>query len=200
MLKIGLTGGIGSGKTAISRLFQQFAIPVIDSDEIARQLTAAGEPAWRQISDYFGDKVLATNGSLDRAALASIVFSDRQQRLHLEAILHPLILCEMQRRLSLLQAPYVILVLPLLIEAGLEGVCDRILVVKAALAVRYQRVQQRDGLDHAAIDRIVAAQASDEERLTVADDVIDNSGNKEGLQRQVAALHKQYLALSVLSR
>ena len=199
MLKIGLTGGIGSGKSAVSRLFRQYAIPVIDSDEIAYQLTAAGQPALRQIAGCFGDTVLAANGTLDRRALASLVFADKRQRQRLEAILHPLIIGEMQQRLKCLTDPYVILAIPLLVESGLAGICDRILVVKAEIAIRYQRIRQRDGIDDAAIDRIVGSQASDAERLVVADDVIDNSGDEEDLQRQVAALHRQYLALQALS-
>ncbi len=197
MLKVGLTGGIGSGKSAVSALFRKYDVPVIDADEIAHQLTAVGGPALAEIVDCFGRDLLRPDGTLDRAALAAIIFADNAQRLHLEAILHPLIVAEMESRLLMLQADYVILAIPLLVESGLERLCDRILVVTAAMSTRYARLRRRDGFTDAVIERIVASQATDDERLALASDVIRNDGSLDDLRRQVAALHRQYLEASV---
>ncbi len=196
MLRIGLTGGIGSGKSAVCERFTKLGAPVIDTDTIARDLVKPGEPALLQIAELFGEEVIQANGSLDRARMRELVFIDEAKRAQLEALLHPLIRQEMQRQIALLKTPYVILAIPLLIEKGWQQQLDRVLVVDCSEALQRERALKRDGSSPQTIDAIIASQVGRDERLAAADDIIDNNGSIEALQGQVEALHRHYLALN----
>lgn len=193
---IGLTGGIGSGKTTVANLFAQHGAAVIDADEIAHELTAPGGAAIELIRAAFGDEVIAPDGRLDRARMRERAFADPTERHRLEAVLHPMIRAETERRIEQAAragAPYAMLVVPLLIEAGgwAERV-DRILVVDCEESVQIDRVMRRNGLPREQVLAILAAQASRAQRLARADDVIDNGGDPAALPARVAALHRQY--------
>lgn len=195
MLRIGLTGGIGSGKTTVAGLFAAKGIPVLDADVVARDLVEPGQPALQAIVERFGPELLR-DGSLDRARLRQIVFAAPESRQWLESLLHPLVYDEMQRRIAGLSAPYGLLVIPLLLETGRRDFVDRLLVVDCPVEVQRQRVRQRDGLGEAEIDRILAAQLDREARLAAADDVIRNAGSPAELAEQVDGLHEFYLSLT----
>lgn len=196
MFIVGLTGGIGSGKTAVSRRFEALGITVVDADVVAREVVEPGTPALAQIRAHFGAEVLLPDGQLDRAALRRIVFSDPEAKRWLEALLHPLIGSETLRQLDSAPGPYVLLASPLLVESGQTSICSRVLVVDVPEAVQLQRTMQRDTNDVEQVRRIIASQATREQRLAAADDVIDNSGAEAALDAQVAALHQQYLELA----
>lgn len=196
---VGLTGGIGSGKSAVADLFGAHGIAVIDTDAIAHDLTAADGAAMPAIRAEFGDGVACADGSLDRAAMRTIVFADPAARKRLETILHPMIRSESDRRLlaSRANSPYAILMVPLLIESGdYRKRLDRIAVVDCTEATQIARVMSRNGLARSEIERILAAQATRAERLAAADDVIDNDGALADLPPRVERLHQRYLALS----
>ena len=196
---VGLTGGIGSGKSAVGDLFAAHGTPVIDTDAIAHALTAPDGAAMPAIRIEFGDGVASADDSLDRAAMRAMVFADPAARKRLEAILHPMIRSESDRRLLASQAssPYAILMVPLLIESGdYRKRLNRIAVVDCAEATQITRVMRRNGLTRTEIDRILAAQATRAERLAAADDVIDNDGGLAELPPQIEQLHRQYLGLS----
>jgi dephospho-CoA kinase len=195
---LGLTGGIGSGKSAVAALFTELGVPVIDVDLIAHELTAPGGAAIKDIRKTFGDTVIGADGALDRTAMRNRVFTDPQAKRQLEAILHPMIGVESQRRChaALAAAPYAILEVPLLIESGTyRNRAARIAVVDCREETQIARVMQRSGLSREEVQRIMAAQVSRAERLVVADDVIDNDGPLDGLRAQIEALHVKYLAM-----
>ena len=196
MFIVGLTGGIASGKSTASSYFETLGIPVIDADTIARQLVQPGQPALQQIIRHFGESILDNTGELDRTALRAIVFSDAAARQDLEAILHPLIRAEMQRRIGTLAGPYCILAIPLLIETGQTDMVDRILLIDTDETLQYQRLRQRDKLDDHTISAIIHAQASRQQRLLAADDVALNTGTIAELQAQLQGFHQHYLQLS----
>ena len=197
-LLIGLTGGIGSGKTTVANLFGERGVPLIDTDLIAHQLTAPHGAAIPEIRRAFGDQVIAADGSLDRAAMRALAFSDPAVRKRLEAILHPMI--RQQTDLQIAQAaaaPYAIVVIPLLVEGGNPHErFDRILVVDCPVEVQIERVKKRSQLAHEQVMAIIAAQASREQRLAAADDVVDNGGNPASLSDRVDALHVCFLELA----
>jgi dephospho-CoA kinase len=194
---IGLTGGIGSGKSTVAGLFAKLGVQVIDTDEIAHELTRAGGEAIAPIRAAFGAEAITTEGSLDRARMRRLVFRDAQARKRLEAILHPLIRAESVRRVERAASPYVILVIPLLVEAGVDrSRTARVLVVDCAEDLQIERVMRRSGLPEAEVRAILASQATRERRLAAADDVIDNSGAPELLEGQVSRLHEKYLTLA----
>ncbi|MFN3544124.1 MAG: dephospho-CoA kinase [Thiobacillus sp.] len=197
MLKVGLTGGIGSGKSTVAALFAARGVPVIDTDVIARELTAPAGLAIGEIRTAFGDGVLQADGGLDRGALRRLIFSDANARRQLEAILHPRIRAQVEYTLGALQAPYALIVIPLLVETGsYRDVLDRVLVVDCPEALQIERVIARNGLSRGEVEAILAAQVSRAARLAAADDVIENIGSTDDLQAAVAALHARYLALS----
>ncbi len=196
MLTIGLTGGIGSGKTAVSDAFAKRGIAVVDTDIIAREIVAPGQPALTAISDEFGSECLDASGNLDRTFLRRIVFADPALRERLEAILHPRIVQAVRDRLAVMEAPYCLVVIPLLAETGMTDLVQRILVVDVPEAVQIERVRVRDGVDEQQAQAILAAQASRAQRLSLADDVIENTGGLSELDTQVAKLHDKYLALA----
>jgi dephospho-CoA kinase len=196
MFTVGLTGGIGSGKSTVADSFAARGVPIIDTDVLARALTASEGPALEAIRATFGESVIQADGALDRAALRRRVFADAGARHQLEAILHPLIKHCVERAREQLTAPYVLIVIPLLVEtAGYWDLLDRVLVVDCSEDLQIARVMARSGLDRDEVRAIQAAQASRAERLAAADDVIDNSGSQESLDAQVAKLHQRYLAL-----
>lgn len=195
MLRIGLTGGIGSGKSTVADMFAARGVPVLDADQIARELVEPGQPALQAIVQRFGADILK-GGALDRARLRQRVFAAPESRRWLEALLHPLVYAELQRRSDALAAPYGLWVVPLLLETGERGRVDRLLVVDCPPEVQRQRVARRDGSDAAEIERILAAQCTREQRLAAADEVIDNSGGPSQLSDQVDALHRFYSALT----
>jgi dephospho-CoA kinase len=198
VLKIGLTGGIGSGKSAVGRCFGRRGIPLVDADQVAREVVQPGEPALAEIAAAFGADLVDSEGRLDRARLRERVFADTDGRRRLEAILHPRIRDRMGTKLAALPAgaPYAVLVIPLLFEAGQRDLVDLVLVVAAPEAVRVARVTSRDRVSEAQIRRIMAAQCSDAERAAGADDLIDNIGSESELDAKVSALHEKYLALA----
>ena len=194
---VGLTGGIGSGKSAAADRFVELGASLVDTDAIAHALTAPQGAAMPAIRAQFGADVIAEDGSLNRAAMRTRVFADIAVRHQLEAILHPLIGAESARQRLVAQGLYVILAVPLLIESGdYRARCDRVCVVDVPPETQIERVRARSALDEAQIRAIMAAQASREQRLAAADDVIDNSGNFAQLREQVDALHLRYSALA----
>ena len=196
MLIIGLTGGIGSGKSTVAGYFAQRGIPVIDADQLARELVAPGSITLNEITGLFGPDILLPDGSLDRARLRSRVFADPALRRSLEAILHPRIYAEFRRRTLTLQAPYCIWVIPLLLETGETTMVDRVLVVDTPESLQRERVRAREGMDDDTLEAILRSQTSRDERLRAADDVIVNSADLDYLQHQVTALHQRYLDLA----
>jgi dephospho-CoA kinase len=194
---VGLTGGIGSGKSAVAELFAKLGAQVVDADEIAHELTRPGGEAIAAIRGAFGDRAIAADGSLDRAAMRTLAFGDPRARQRLEAILHPLIRAEISRRVARAAGPYAILVIPLLVEGGVDrSRTARVLVVDCPEAAQIERVTRRSGLPESEVRAILAAQASRAARLAAADDVIDNSGPIEALAGQVSRLHEKYLTLA----
>jgi dephospho-CoA kinase len=195
---VGLTGGIGSGKSAAAGIFAERGAVVVDTDALAHELTGPHGGAMAAIRAAFGETAVSANGALDRDAMRDLVFSDPAARQRLEAILHPLIRGESERLIAAnATAPYVVLVVPLLIESGdYRARVDRIAVVDCADATRIQRVQARSGLARTDIVRIMAVQASREQRLAAADDVIDNAGRPEDLRSRVAELDARYRELA----
>jgi dephospho-CoA kinase len=192
---VGLTGGIGSGKSAVADLFAARGVVVIDTDAIAHQLTAPGGAAMPAIGAEFGAAVATPEGALDRAAMRSIVFADASARKRLEAILHPMIRSESERRLASADSPYAILMVPLLVESGdYRKRVDRVAVVDCREQTQIDRVMQRNGLSRPEVERILAAQATRAERLAAADDVIDNDGALAELAPRIERLHAAYLA------
>ncbi len=192
---VGLTGGIGSGKSAATARFAELGATVVDTDLIAHALTAPGGAAMAAIRARFGAAVVAADGSLDRGAMRAVVFAHADARAQLEAILHPMIRDESARQCRAAPGPYVILAVPLLVESGrYRERCDRICVVDCPESLQVARVKARSGLDEAQIRAIMAAQASRAQRLACADDVIDNSGSLEQLREQVDTLHAAYAA------
>ncbi|APR03405.1 dephospho-CoA kinase [Thauera chlorobenzoica] len=192
---VGLTGGIGSGKSAAAERFAALGASIVDTDRIAHALTAAGGGAIEAIRRSFGDALIATDGSLDRAAMRARVFAQPAARQQLEAILHPMIRDESARLCRSAGGPYVILAVPLLVESGnYRERCDRICVVDCPEALQIERVMGRSDLPASQVRAIMAVQASRADRLAAADDIIDNSGSLAALQRQVDALHSAYRA------
>jgi dephospho-CoA kinase len=193
LLRIGLTGGIGSGKTAASDHFARLGAEVIDSDLISRELVEPGQPALNEIVATFGEQVLTPERRLDRARLRKRVFDDTEARHRLEQILHPRIRATMLDRAEKSPAPYVVLVIPLLFETGQQALVDRILLIDVPEEIQRARVARRDRLDPAQIDAILRAQTDRDTRLREADDVIRNDGSLSGLHTAVEALHRKYL-------
>jgi len=196
MLVIGLTGGIASGKSEAAACFAALGVPVLDADLIARDLVAPGQPLLAEILARFGTDLRRPDGSLDRAALGRRVFADPAARRQLEQLLHPAVRAEMQHRLTMLEVPYAILMVPLLVEAGMTDLVDRVLVIDVPEALQQQRCQRRDGHDTAQVARIIAAQADRATRLAAADDVIVNDADLEALRDAITRQHQHYLALA----
>jgi dephospho-CoA kinase len=190
---VGLTGGIGSGKSSVAGLFLELGVPFVDADIVAREVVEPGEPALDQIADYFGRSVLRTDGTLDRAALRLRVFEDAPARQWLEKCLHPVIRTRMVEQLRQAKGPYVLLVSPLLLETDQARLCERVIVVDVPVETQLERTMHRDANTRDQVERIVAAQMSRGERLAKADEVIDNSRPLEQVAEQVRELHQRLL-------
>jgi dephospho-CoA kinase len=195
-LLIALTGGIASGKTAVAELFAKLDVPVLDTDQIARDVVAPGTPALGQLVAEFGPEILDARGRLDRARMRERVFSDPQQRRKLEAITHPAIRAELARRSAAAGGDYQIHVIPLLVETGRAEAYDRVLVVDCPEEAQIARLMARDGTSREQAAEILSAQVRREERLDAAHDVIENTGTLADLQDFVATLHRNYVLLS----
>jgi dephospho-CoA kinase len=194
-LRIGLTGGIGSGKSTVAALFEKRGTPVVDADRIARALTAAGGAAIPALRAAFGAAAIDADGALDRAWMRRQAFSDPDSKRGLEAVLHPLIRAAMREAAEAARGPYVILEIPLLIESGsARNRVDRVLVVDSPRALQLSRVTVRSGLDEAATSAIMAAQASRDDRMKAADDILVNAADLAALEARVARLDRFYRA------
>lgn len=196
MLTIGLTGGIGSGKSTVAKYFSELGIEIIDTDELAREVVQPGTEALNKIIEKFGAGILDKEQHLDRKKLRNIIFKDVEARQWLEQLLHPLIRQCMRERIAHVKSPYCVAVIPLLVETKPNKSIHRVLVVDSPENLQISRVQQRDKLTSAQVNAILKAQASRDQRLSAADDVIHNDGNLNHLKQQVTQLHQRYLKLS----
>ena len=197
-LRVGLTGGIGSGKSTVEGCFRELGAPTIDADAISRRVAEPGQPAFADIVALFGPEVVDDSGRLRRALMRERVFKDLALKKRLEAVIHPLVRQEIQAFTDSADGPYCVICVPLLLETGARTRTDRILVVDAPEALQASRASQRDQADAAQIRQIIAAQIPREERLRAADDVISNDGSLENLKLQVKRLHDKYLELASL--
>ena len=196
MFSVALTGGIGCGKTLVSDYFSTLGVAIIDTDIISRELVKPGSNALTAIISEFGKDILNENGQLDRKKLQALIFQKPEAKQFLENLLHPLILEEVNRRQSNTNAPYCILVIPLLVESKLNFHINRILVVDCSLESQKHRVLKRDAMTAATLEMIIEQQASREERLAIADDIIVNDTDIEHAYSQIDALHKKYILLA----
>jgi len=196
MLVIAVTGGIGSGKSTAINFFKKRGVPVIDTDQISRELVEPGSPALDTITSTFGIAFLRADGSLNRFKLREHIFSNNKEREKLQAILHPLIYQEVLNRLSSISAPYCLIVIPLLAETGNNYPHNRVLVIDVDPDTQVQRTMARDHIDEPTVNRILDTQVSREQRLALATDIIDNTGSLEQLSEQVNTLHEKYMQLA----
>jgi dephospho-CoA kinase len=198
MLRVGLTGGIGSGKSEVARQFAELGVAVADADVAAHAVTAKGEAGYLAVIAAFGERALAPDGNLDRAWLRDTVFADPEARKRLEAVLHPLVRDQLDREVATWSGPYGLLVVPLLLErGGARSRVHRVLVIDCPEDEQVRRVMLRSGLSEQDVRAIMATQLSRESRLAQADDVIDNGGAREALAPQVARLHARYSDLAM---
>jgi len=195
-LKIGLTGGMGCGKSTAAGMFSEFNVTVIDADSIARDLVQPCSPLLEQIISKFGPELVDRNGQLNRARLRSLVFENPQKRRWLEQLIHPPILAEMELRAKACRQPYCVLCIPLLVETHQEKMVDRILVIDLPAEIQIRRIKQRDQLSEREIEAVLQAQTDRQTRLATAHDIIDNSGDREQLKLQIEKLHKKYLRIA----
>lgn len=196
MLRIGLTGGLASGKSTVAALFAAKGVPVIDTDAIARDVVRIGTLAHAAVVNAFGKAILDPTGAIDRARLRARVFADPRARRQLESILHAPIRAETEDRLARLDAPYCVVMVPLLIETDFDELVDRILVIDAEEALQIERAMKRSGLARETARAILAAQTDRAARRARADDIVENNGDAAALAPQVDTLHQRYLALS----
>ena len=198
---VGLTGGIGSGKSAAAAEFERLGATVVDTDDIARELTQPGGRALPEVERLFGKEAIGASGAMDRKRMRERVFADPVARKALEALLHPMIREESRRRIAAAGGPYVVHVVPLLVEsADYRERVDRVLVIDVPEEVQVERVRARSGLSEAEVRAIVASQATRAARLAAADDVIENRGTIDALRKQVAAFHRKYLEYGKAAR
>ena len=198
--RVGLTGGIASGKSTAAKFFGALGVPILDSDQIARDVVEPGQPPLERLIERFGRKILTPDGHLDRPALREIVFSDPKARADLEALTHPAIGAAMEARSAEAGGPYQILVVPLLVEKNLTGHVDRVLVVDCDEELQVRRLRDRDGSTPEQVQAILKAQAPRTARLRAADDVIHNDTDMSAVREQVAVLHARYLELAARPR
>ncbi|MGJ8687372.1 MAG: dephospho-CoA kinase [Spongiibacteraceae bacterium] len=200
MLVIGLTGGIGSGKSAVSQRFENLGITVVDADIIAREVVGLGSKALSTIAAHFGDGILLPDGALNRPLLRQKIFSDSEQKQWLEQLLHPLIGEETLRQLSVATGPYVIYTSPLLLESGQEALCEEVVVVDISEDLQLSRTMGRDSNEKEQVQRIIASQIDRPSRLAKANHIIDNSGDISALDKQVQSLHQIFLSRAKQSK
>jgi dephospho-CoA kinase len=198
--RVGLTGGIASGKSTAAKFFGALGVPILDSDQVARDVVEPGQPPLERLVERFGRKILTADGHLDRPALRDIVFSDPRARADLEALTHPAIGAAMEARSAAAGGPYQILVIPLLVEKNLAAHVDRVLVVDCDEEQQMRRLRDRDGSTPEQVQAILRAQAPRAARLKAADDVIYNDTDMSAVRDQVAALHARYLELAARPR
>ena len=198
--RVGLTGGIASGKSTAAKFFGALGVPILDSDQVARDVVEPGQPPLERLVERFGRKILTADGHLDRPALRDIVFSDPKARADLEALTHPAIGAAMEARSAAAGGPYQILVIPLLVEKNLASHVDRVLVVDCDEELQIRRLRDRDGSTPEQVQAILKAQAPRAARLKAADDVIHNDSDMSAVRDQVAALHARYLELAARAR
>ncbi|MEQ3722581.1 dephospho-CoA kinase [Alcanivorax sp.] len=196
MFVVGLTGGIGSGKSAATDFLAHQGITIVDADLASRVVVEPGQPALLKIAEYFGQHVIADDGSLDRRALREIVFADPNALKTLEGITHPAIGDELRRQIAASQSPYTVLVSPLLLETSQKALVDRILVIDASAELQVERTMARDQVPEAQVAAIMKAQLARSTRLDQADDVVENHGSLEALHEQLQVLHQHYLTLA----
>jgi len=196
VLRIGLTGGIASGKSTVADLFARLGAPVIDTDVIARQVVERGQPALGQVVAEFGPGILAADGNLDRRRLRELIFADGDARRTLEAILHPAIRSEMERQCAIAGGPYQLLVIPLLAEGGRRDHLQRVLLVDAPEELQIERLMRRDGVSRPQAQASLAAQANRAQRQALADDIILNTGHATELEGRVTELDRSYRQLA----
>lgn len=199
LFRIGLTGGIASGKSTVAQRFSELGVPVVDADESSRFVVAPGTPGLARIREAFGAQILTVSGELDRRALRELIFADPNSRRKLESILHPLIRADMETRAAEAGGSYLIMAIPLLIERDGSARVNRVLVVDVPEEVQLRRVMARDGCDAAQAHAILAAQSSREDRLKAADDVLLNDGTVADLRQAVDGLHQRYLKMAAIS-
>ncbi len=196
VFRVGLTGGIASGKSTAAKFFGALGVPILDSDQIARDVVEPGQPPLERLVERFGASILTADGHLDRPALRDIVFSDPRARADLEALTHPAIGAALEARSATAGGPYQILVIPLLVEKHLGSQVDRVLVVDCDETLQISRLRSRDGSTLEQVRSILDAQASRSTRLKAANDIITNEADMSAVQNQVATLHARYLALA----
>ena len=196
VMRVGLTGGIASGKTVVADMFADLGVAIIDTDQVARAIVKPGEPALEDIRRQFGDQFIDQQGALDRSAMRQLIFEDAARRSQLEAILHPRIRQETMRQAAAANGAYQLIVIPLLAESPMQRCVDRILVVDCSETTQIARLVARDVESELQAGRILEAQASREERLAIADDVIQNDGDLGDTRAQVESLHSAYLQLA----
>ena len=190
---IGLTGGIGSGKTAVSDIFEKLGIGVVDADLASRVVVEKGKPSLEEIVKHFGQGILSEEGELDRAKLREIIFNSDEEKNWLESLLHPAIAKQIQEELKASSSPYTILVSPLLLETNQKDFCNKVLVVDVPVETQIERTLKRDGVSLEQVQSIIKAQISRDKRLELADEVIVNDKNLEDLQLAVSKLHQQFI-------
>ncbi|KPM00325.1 dephospho-CoA kinase [Vibrio splendidus] len=196
---IGLSGGIASGKTTVANLFNEhFNIDIVDADIVAREVVAVGSDGLEQITDHFGETILLEDGSLNRSKLRELIFSDPTEKQWLNDLLHPMIRNKIDSDLSKVTSPYGLLVAPLLVENQMQSMADRVLIVDVPTEVQIERTMSRDNVSREQVASILKSQASREQRLAVADDVIKNHTKNQELLPQITDLHQKYLAISTV--
>lgn len=193
---VALSGGVASGKSTVANLFAQLGVPIIDADIIARQVVKKGSLALQKIVDHFGDEVLLPSGELNRSQLREIIFNHEDERMWLNQCLHPLIQQETQQQITQSKAPYIIWVVPLLIENNLQANANRILIIDTPPEVQINRLRRRDNIDENLAKNMLLSQINNIERISYADDIITNKTEASALVSQVNDLHKKYLTLS----
>lgn len=200
MLRVGLTGGIASGKTTACSIFSELGVPVIDADTISHQLVARGKPALEEIKKSFGNTILNKSGELDRDIMRNIIFNNRKARKKLENILHPLVYREIEKMVNKLTNPYCIICIPLLLETKWGDKVDRILVIDVPENIQVERAALRDRNNNMDIQKIIHTQVSRQDRLEAADDIIINDGDIENLRNRINELNDKYNNLSAVSK
>lgn len=196
VLTIALTGGIGSGKTSIASIFKSLGVPIIDSDTISKEIILPGKPCFKDIVNEFGEEILTNKGTIDRYKLRDIIFNNDKARIKLENIIHPVVFKNIDTEISLINYPYCLVIIPLLIETKSTERFDRILVIDALESLQFERIVKRDDISPILIKKIIKTQAKRKERLHYANDIIVNNGKIMNLNKSINTLHKKYLGLS----
>ena len=195
-LTIALTGGIGSGKTSIASIFKSLGVPIIDSDTISKEIILPGKPCFKDIVNEFGEEMLTNKGTIDRYKLRDIIFNNDKARIKLENITHPIIFKNIDIQTSLINYPYCLVIVPLLIETKSVKYFDKVLLVDTLENIQFERVSKRDSMSPTLLRKIIKTQATRSERLKYADDIIENNNEIGNLNEYINILHKKYLTLS----